>query len=152
MDNDLMSKRPYWKEVFRFYFAPVWQSALTILYLLFFLYFAIFYSGNVWTAIKFILYTLAQSGSLLGLAYLFWGVIFLITLIIPFSVSAYAMLLLYDVWIQNWSKKDKIFGTALLILLVPIIIILMDDVVRVVASQGVLRSFVEANNLNISGK
>lgn len=152
MDNDLMSHRPYWKEVFRFYFAPVWQSALTILYLVFFMYFAVFYSGNVWTAIKFIMYTLAQSGTLLGLAYLFWGVIFLITLIIPFSVSAYAMLLLYDVWIQNWSRKEKIIGTVLLIVLVPVIIILMDEVVRVVAGQDVLRSFVETNQLNISGK
>ncbi|PIS13509.1 MAG: hypothetical protein COT67_01415 [Candidatus Tagabacteria bacterium CG09_land_8_20_14_0_10_41_14] len=150
MENELTHKN-YLSRIFSFYFAPVWQSALTILYLLFFLYFAVFYVGNVWLALKFIWYTIINSGALLGLSYLFWGVIFLITLIIPFSISLYSMLLFYEIWHKNWEKKLKMFGTVLIILLVPLIIVVIDEILRVVVGQDVLSVFVSEHNLNLTG-
>ncbi|MBI2627833.1 MAG: hypothetical protein HYW71_00135 [Candidatus Niyogibacteria bacterium] len=154
MDNlPQIRKKGYLKEVFRFYFKPNWQSAvLTTFYLFFFSYFAVFYIGNVWLAIKFIWYTMIHSGSLLGLSYLFWGVLFLITLIVPFSVSVYALILLYEIWLKDWEKKDKVLGTILLIISVPVLIILTDEIVRVAASRDVLREFSQLNSLNIKGK
>lgn len=150
--DELIPPKNYLKRIFNFYFAPEWQSALTILYLVFFSYFAAFYLGNVWLALKFILHTIVNSGSLLGLAYLFWGVIFLVTLIIPFSVSLYALLLLYDIWHRKWPKNEKVLGTLIIIVLVPLVIIAMDGIVRIVVQQSVLFDFVNMYNLNITGR
>jgi len=152
MNNELIPPQNYLKRLSNFYFAPVWQSALTILYLLFFLYFAVFYIGNVWLAIKFIFYTIFNSGTLLGLSYLFWGVVFLITLVIPFSVSLYSFLLLYEIWNKDWMRKEKILGTVIIMVTAPLIIIFMDEVIRIVASQDVMTEFVQHNGLNILGK
>ncbi|MEK7596023.1 MAG: hypothetical protein AAB564_00510 [Patescibacteria group bacterium] len=154
MDNfPQIRKKGYLKEVFRFYFKPNWQSAvLTTLYLFFFLYFAVFYTGNVWLALKFIWYTMIHSGSLLGLSYLFWGVLFLIALVVPFSVSVYALILLYEIWQKDWEKKDKVLGTILLIFIVPALIVLTDEIVRFAASRDVLREFSQVNSLNLKGK
>ena len=143
-------KRSYLKRVTLFYFAPIWQSFFAIFYLLFFFYFAVFHSGKVVLAIKFLLYTIGNSVELLGLSYLFLGVIFLISLIIPFSVSIYAILLLFEIWEDtDWEHSIKLFVTALIILTVPLLIIVMDDVIRLVASQPQLQEFIFLNNLNI---
>jgi len=152
MIKDELVRKNYLKRVFKFYFAPVWQSALTILYLLFFAYFAFFYIGNVWLALKFIIYTIVNSGALLGLSYLFWGVIFLITLIIPFSASLYALLLLYEIWHKDWEQKQKIPGTVIIVVLVPIIIVAIDEILRIVVGQDVLKTFVIEHALNLTGK
>ncbi|MBU1179151.1 hypothetical protein KKB69_02360 [Patescibacteria group bacterium] len=152
MEHESVNKN-YIRRIFKFYFAPVWQSALTILYLVFFLYFAVFYVGNVWLALKFIWYTIINSGTLLGLSYLLWGVVFLVTLIIPFSISLYAMLLLYEIWEKkDWPRKEKVLGTLMLIVLVPLVIMAMDETVRIAASQDVLNTFVSGQHLNILGK
>jgi len=139
-------KEPYLKRLFRFYFnvAPIWQSFLTIFYLVFFSYFAVFYSGKLWIAFSFIIYTIKHSISFLTLNYLFWGVIFLITLIIPFSASFYAIFLLFEIWQHNegWTKKHKVLFTILIIVAVPLIIVLMDHIIRIVIKQDILKPFV----------
>ncbi len=147
-------KKNYLKKVFKFYFtpSPIWQSFLAIFYLLFFLYFAVFYVGNIWLALKFIFYTIVNSGVLLGLSYLFWGVIFLISLIVPFSISLYSVLLLYEIWKKDWKRADKVLGTLIILALVPFVIIVMDEVVRIAVSQGVLTEFAIEHNLNILGR
>ena len=145
-------EKHYFKKVIGFYFAPVWQSFFTILYFVFFGYFAIFHSGKIVLAFKFIVYTLGNSTLLLGLEYLFWGVVFLISLIIPFSVSFYALLLLYEVWNAQWDKRQKVLMTLLMLFATPLVIIIMDDIIRLVAGQDVLREFVVLHHLNISGK
>lgn len=136
----------------QFYFAPVWQSFFTMLYLLFFLYFSIFYVGNLMLALKFLLYTIANSAQLLALGYLFWGVVFLIGLIIPFSLSVYAILLFFEIWTRNkWEIKHKLLFTALILTATPLLIVIIDEIIRVVASQDVLREFVIRNELLING-
>jgi len=146
-------KKPsYIRRVSAFYFAPIWQSFFTIIYLVFFFYFAVFHSGKIVLAVKFIGYTLANSTSLLGLAYLFWGVVFLISLIIPFSLSLYAILFFYEMWNSHWDRHRKLLMTILLLTFIPLIIIIMDEIIRIVASQSVLAEFVRLNELNISGR
>jgi len=140
-------KQSYLGKMFSFYFAPMWQSFFTILYLVFFFYFAVFHSGKIFVAIKFLLYTLENSASLLGLGYLFWGVAFLISLIIPFSVSLYAILLFFEVWRERWETGEKLLATIALVVGIPMITILMDEIIRTVAGQEVLREFIVLNNL-----
>ena len=144
--------KKYIKNVFRFYFAPVWQSFLTILYLAFFAYFSVFYFGNVWLAIKFVFFTLAHSAKLLGLIYLLWGVVFIISLIIPLSASVYSIFLLYEIWRTGWEKKYKILVTILIVLAVLLLIVSMDEITRIAARQEVLKEFVAINKLNVSGR
>lgn len=147
-------KEPYLKRLISFYFAPVWYSFLTILYLLFFVYFTVFYSGHVLIAYRFLVYTLKNSVSLLGLSYLFWGVAFIITLVIPFSISLYAIFFLNNLWSNDtykWEKDRKILVTALIVVGVPLLIIFLDSIIRIVANQEVLREFVISNQLFVSG-
>lgn len=139
--------KTYLERLFKFYFAtaPIWRAFLTIFYLAFFSYFSVFYSGKLWIAFKFIFYTITHSVSFLTLSYLLWGVVFFITLIIPFSASFYSIFLLFEIWHHNadWTKKLKILLTLLVIFGVPLVIFLIDKIVRIVIAQDVLRPFVE---------
>lgn len=137
-----------------FYFAPVWYSFLTILYLLFFLYFTVFFSGHVLIAYRFLVYTFKSSVSLLELSYLFWGVAFIITLVIPFSISLYSIFFLNNLWNDHnykWERDRKILVTALIVVGAPLLIILLDVIIRIVANQEVLREFVIINELFVRG-
>ncbi len=143
-------QKSYLKQVITFYFAPIWQSFFTIFYLIFFFYFAVFHSGKLWLASKFLLYTMSNSTELLGLSYLFLGVIFLISLIIPFSVSVYAILLLFEIWEETkWDQSIKLLVTSLIIATAPLLIIVMDDVIRFVASQPQLQEFISLNHIRL---
>ena len=143
-------KKSYLRQVSTFYFAPIWQFFFTIFYLVFFFYFAVFHSGKLWLAFKFLMYTLNRSVELLGLSYLFLGVIFLISLIIPFSVSVYAILLLHEIWHKtDWEQNIKFFVTALVIVTTPLLIIVMDDIIRLVAHQSALQDFIFLNNIHL---
>lgn len=143
-------KQSYLKQVTQFYFAPIWQSFFTIFYLLFFFYFIVFHSGKIWLAFKLITYTFGNSSELLGLSYLFLGVVFLISLIIPFSVSVYAILLLFEVWKETtWEQSVRLFVTALIIVTVPLLIIVMDDIIRLVGSQPQLQEFIFLNHIRL---
>lgn len=143
-------QKSYLRQVTQFYFAPIWQSFFTIFYLLFFFYFIVFHSGKLWLAFKFILFTFGNSSELLGLSYLFLGVTFLISLIVPFSVSVYAILLLFEIWQETkWEQSVKLFVTALVIMTVPLLIIVMDDIIRLVASQPQLQEFVFLNHIRL---
>lgn len=136
------------KQLFSFYFANSWSSFFTISYLLFFLYTALFYFDNVILAIKFLFYTLGLSTPLLEISYLFWGVVFIITLIIPFSISIYALFILHNLWDKTKLQKKQKFITTLFVIVLTIIIILsMDDIIRIVAKQDPLADFIQRNAL-----
>lgn len=147
--NEEQQERKYLKRMLHFYFRTRWESFFTILYFVFFSYFAIFHSGKLFVALKFLFYTFVQSPGLLELPFLFWGVVFIISLIIPFSISLYAIFLLYEVWESNWEYTRKLLFTALLITAIPLLIIAMDEIIRFVAGQGVLSEFIFINKLQI---
>jgi len=149
---DTPKKPSYIKKLLTFYFARRWQSLVTIFYLAGFGYFAVFYLGNLWLSLKFIGYTLANSAQLLGLAYLFWGVAFLIALLVPFAASIYALILCYEIWTGEWKEWQKALGTIALIFAAFFIIISADNSIRLVAGQTELEEFVTQENLDIIGK
>jgi ABC-type glycerol-3-phosphate transport system permease component len=78
-------------------------------------------------------------------------VIFLITLIIPFSVSLYSIFLLFEVWQHNsnWTKLRKTLLTVLIIVAVPLVIILIDKILRIVIEQDILKSFINTYKLDL---
>ena len=153
-DEKKIKREPYLKRLISFYFAPKWQSFLTILYLLVFLQSSAFYSGHLLIAYRFVVYTVKNSVSLLGLDYLFWGAAFTVSLIIPFSISLYAIFFLHNLWSgegNKWTKDRRILVSAVVVISVPLIIILMDMAIRIVADQDVLYDFIVRNGIRISG-
>ncbi len=142
------TEKTFLKKLTGFYFSNNWYSFLTIPYLLLFLYSAIYYFDNIILTVRFLIYTLRLSTPLLGLAYMFWGAVFVIALIIPFTVSISAIIVFYNLWKEtSLQVKQKIITTIFVIILTIIIIITMDDIIRFVAQQNVLLDFVERNNL-----
>ena len=136
------------KQLTEFYFANSWYSFFTITYLLFFLYSAIFYFDNVILAIRFLFYTLGLSTPLLSLGYLFWGTAFIITLIIPFSVSLSAIFILKNLWTKtDLQIKQKLISTIFATIIIVTIIITMDDIIRNVAKQDYLAEFAQKTSL-----
>jgi hypothetical protein len=142
-------KNPYLKRLLGFYFAPVWPSLFAIFYLVFFSYFAIFYSYNLILALKFILHTFDISSNLLGLPYLFWGVIFLISLIIPFSISIYSIALPYEVSSKSWSPHVKALVITLFAVGAVAVVVAMDEIIRIVGNQVPIIDFAIKNDLHI---
>lgn len=141
------NQKSYLKRVLGFYFSPVLWSFFTILYLLFFFYFILFYLDNVILAVKFMLYTFNTSTTLLNLPYLFWGALFILSLIVPFSLSIYAICLPYEIV----QLKTTDFKKGLLIALVLIstidAILIADMATRYIAHQAPIAPFVEAHGL-----
>lgn len=137
------------KQLFSFYFSNSWYSFFTVTYFLFFVYSALFYFDNVILAIKFLFYTFGLSTTLLEISYLFWGIIFIIALIIPFSASVYAIFIFHGLWEKtNIQVKQKFITTIFVIIITVGIIISMDDIIRLVAKQEPLIDFVQKNGLN----
>jgi hypothetical protein len=144
-------KKPsYFHLLLAYYFRPVWESFFTILYLVFFSYFLVFNAGKLWVAVKFIFSTFFSGISILTTTYLFWGVTFIISLIIPFSISLYAIIIFYEIWGKStWESYNKTLATIAIILAVPLVIILMDDITRTAGNQPELTPFTEENQLRI---
>jgi len=141
--------QPEIKPMFKFYFSNSWYSFFNISYLLFFVYSAIFYFDNVILAIKFIFHTLILSTSLLNINYLFWNIAFIISLIIPFSASIYALFIYHNIWEKSDLKtKQKFVSTIFVIITTITIIVSMDDIVRYVSKQDPLIDFVQKNELS----
>lgn len=144
-------KKSYLSEVVHFYFAPKLRSVFTILFLLVYGFFVIYYIDNVFLAIRYIFYILLGNNVLQDTSYLFWGLAFILALMIPFSVSIYSIFLLFDIWCKaEWSKYAKGIITTVLIICGLIAITTIDDVARYVARQDTLSSFVE--DINLTGR
>ena len=141
-------KKSYFKELVHFYFAPKLRSVLTIFFLIVYGFFVIYYLDNVFLALHYIFYIVLGSNVLQDTSYLLWGLLFILTLVLPFSISVYSIFLLFDIWCKtDWSKYVKSVITALCIIFGLITISVMDDAARSVARQDELASFIEDANL-----
>ncbi len=146
-------KQPsYPRRVLQFYLAPNWLSFFSIFYFLFFGYFALFYSGHLVVALRFLLYTLRHSAELLGLNYLFSGALFFLALVVPFSASIYAVVLGYEINLRPWSRRRKWSATLLLIILVPLVVALTDVFMRTIATTSSLSDFAAKEALLIGAR
>jgi hypothetical protein len=145
------AKKSYLSEVVHFYFAPKLRSVFTIFFLLVYGFFVIYYIDNVFLALHYIFYILTGNNVLQDTSYLLWGLSFILTLMIPFSVSIYSIFLVFDVWEKtDWSKYAKGIITLLIILGGLVSIAIMDDAARAVARHNALSSFIE--DINLTGR
>lgn len=144
-----LKKPHYLRRIARFYGRPHWVSLLTTLYLVWFAYFSVYHLNNIILAIKFIFHTLRIATSLLELSYLLWGVLFIISLILPFTISFSALFFPYEVWRTDWNTERKILIMALLIVTVLLAVSAIDELIKIIALQEPLQGFVIKNQLQI---
>ncbi|MBI5134097.1 MAG: hypothetical protein HZA81_01805 [Candidatus Taylorbacteria bacterium] len=141
-------KESYMRHVLHFYFAPELRSVGTIFYLVIFGYFTLYYVDNLLLAIKFLFHTLLGGTALTGISYLFTGMAFVISLVLPFFISFYSIFVLHRIWhTPQWAIYIKWLMTAVIIAGSLFLIILSDESARVAARQDVMRGFIEDSNL-----
>jgi hypothetical protein len=144
-------KKSYLKEVMHFYFAPKLRSVGTIFYLVIYGFFTIYYIDNFLLAVKFVLYILYGHTALESIAYLFTGTAFVISLIIPFSVSFYSLFVIFEIWKhEQWSRYAKSMIATIVVIGGIIIMILSNEAAHLAARQPVMQSFVE--DMNLTGR
>ena len=144
-----ITKKSYASDLLHFYFAPHLRSIGTIFYLVVFGYFTIYYLDNVLLAARFLLYVLFGHTALSGTVFLFTGLFFIISLVIPFAMSFYSILVLHEIWRNStWSKYVKGLVTAIVIAGGILIIIISSESARMAARQDSMQSFVEDANLS----
>lgn len=146
---DIPKKPRYIKRLARFYCQPHWISIATTLYFVIFAYFSIYHFKNIILAFKFIIHTLRIATSLLELSYLLWGVLFIVGLILPFTVSMTALFFPYEVSKAEWNTERKILVMGLLVIAVLSIVVAIDEFIKIVASQEPLQGFIIRNELQI---
>jgi hypothetical protein len=151
MTEKKAEKKSYLTEVVHFYFAPKLRSILTIFLLIMYGFFVVYYIDNVFLALHYIFYIVLGSNVLQDTSYLLWGLLFILTLVLPFSLSIYSIFLLFDIWCKtDWSQYIKTLVTVVLIVGGLIVISIMDDAARAVARQVELASFIE--DVNLTGR
>lgn len=135
------------ESIFNFYFNARWQTILTTQFLIIASYLCFFYIGNIWNALKFAYFTLAFSADMLGLNFALWGVLFEISIIIPFLASFYSIFLLPKIWDSKYHISQKALMTLLVIIIVPTLIVIADTLARYALDTYVLRDFVNIHNI-----
>lgn len=128
--------------IWKYYFKARWQTALNVHFLVVMVYLSLFYIGNVWNAVQFAFYTFTSSTEMLGLEFAMWGVIFEISVVIPFLTCWYAIALLPKIWQSGLSRFQRVLVTLVMFILIPAIIIITDTVARYALETDALREFV----------
>ncbi|HVT75067.1 MAG TPA: hypothetical protein VHD69_01450 [Candidatus Paceibacterota bacterium] len=142
------AKKSYIQEVARFYFAPDIRSIGTLVYLGIFGYFTLYYVDNLFLALRFLLYVILGHTALVGIAFLFAGMAFVVALVIPFFVSLYSIFVLHRVWDKpNWAAYVKWLMTLLIALGSVLVIVISDSAARLSVRQPAMQSFVEDANI-----
>jgi hypothetical protein len=141
----------YLKEVLHFYFSPELRTIGTLIYFGVFGYFTLYYIDNIFLTFKFMLYILLGHTALSGTGFLFAGVIFVLSLIMPFFISFYSIFVLHRVWDKrSWSGSAKWITTGLIVLVSLLIIVVSDNAARAAARKPAMQSFIE--DANLTGK
>lgn len=136
------------KKLRKFYLNPRWESLLSISYLFLFLYFAIFYVDNIFTAIRFIFRTFTVSTTLLTLSHALWGAIFVVAISMPFVISLAMIPTLPNIWNHKaWKKDQKILITLLALFVSIFLIAIADDLITAVAQRDILDVFFNAGTI-----
>jgi len=143
-------KFEYLKGLFGFYFAPKLRSFLTVLHFVVWSFVSVYYLEYIFYAARLVIYILLKSKILLSITYLFWSLAFILVLAIPFTLSFYAILTVYQVWAlhPNLARKWKMLITGGIIVGGWAALIFMSDISHYVASQPELRGFIEDAGLN----
>lgn len=135
------------ESIWRFYFQARWQTALTTLFLIMAVYLSLFYVGNIWNALTFAFYTFMASPDMLGLDFALWGVVFEVAVVIPFLASWYAILLLQKIWDSDYRVSQKTLLTLVMLAVVPMLIVITDQLARFALESDALREFVNVHKI-----
>lgn len=120
---------------------------LTTHFLIMATYLCFFYFGNIWNAAKFAFFTLLDSAEMLGLGFALWGVLFEIAVVIPFLASLYSIFLLPRIWRSSYRASQKTLLTLIMIVVVPMLIIITDQLARFALESDALREFVNLHKI-----
>lgn len=127
----------------QFYFNSSWYSLLTTSYLFLFSFFAIFYLDNIFSAIAFIFRTLFVSTTLLPMSSAVWGAAYVISLLLPFTVSISAIFALPKIWaVPTWKKDQKLLATIAVTIVILIVMLVSSDLIQTIGDLNVLAPFV----------
>jgi len=137
------------ESIWKFYFQSRWQTALAAHYLIAVAYLVIFYVNNLFVAFKFAFFTFSTSARQLGLEFALWGVVFMITVLVPFFTSWYAIFLLPNIWRSDYGKWQKSALTILMVAVFGSIIIIADTLARYALETGVLREFAHIHDIRL---
>ena len=130
------------ESIWKFYFQTRWQTILTTHFLIVTAYLSFFYIGNIWNAVKFLFYTFITSPEMLGLEFALWGVLFEISVVVPFLTAFYAIFLLPKIWRSHYKQTQKVLLTLLTLVIIPMLIIITDTLARFALATNVLAEFV----------
>jgi len=127
----------------QFYFNSSWYALFTTSYLFLFFFFAIFYLDNVFSAIGFIFRTLFVSTTLVPMSHAVWGAVYVISLLIPFTISIFAIYALPNIWGRlNWKNDQKLLTTIALTFVILIVMLIASDLIQTIGRMDVLVPFV----------
>ncbi len=149
MTSDTKKVPTYIQTALHFYFAPELRSIFTLPYLALFGYFSLYYLDSALLALRYIAYTVLGHTALLGITHLFVGVVFVLSLTLPFFISLYSIFVLPRVWkMHDWAHYIQ-WGVTIGIFIGGILIMICSDkVARTVANFPQLESFIEDTNLS----
>ena len=151
MAEEKSKKTSYLHHLVEFYFAPELRSIVTLPFLGIFGYFTLYYVDSVLLALRYLIYVTFGHTALQGISHLFIGMLFIISLALPFFISLYSIFVLHRMWDKpEWAVYVKWIMTFVMILGGIILIIGCDRLARFSARQDALQSFVE--DANISGR
>ena len=137
-------KQTYFKKVVSFYFAPLWRTFFTTLYLLCFGYFVLFFSDYILLGVRFLYYTFTLPTIALTLDYLFWGAAFVVMLVIPFSISLYAIFIPFELMKKlDWTRNLKILVAFIVALATIDVVVASDMVIRIIEKQPPIVRFLQ---------
>ncbi len=126
----------------QFYFNSSWYSILTTSYLFLFFYFAIAYLNNVFVAIAFIFKTFTTSTTLIPMVNIAWGAIYVISLLIPFTISIFAIVALPNIWQKiNWKKDQRLLATIAIVIVIFMVMLAASDLIETVSQSNYLVPF-----------
>lgn len=147
IEFNYMENESYLKKIINFYLSPSWTSLFTTIFLLIYGYLVVSHFYYIIIALKFVWYTITISKQLVGLNEVFWGLIFTLSLVVPFSVSLYALAVPYEISLKKWKFDKKAIAITLLSLLVILSVVVMDRVLTYTATKPGVIDFVIQNSL-----
>jgi hypothetical protein len=133
------AKKPTLKQ---FYFNSSWYSLFTTSYLFLFFYFAIAYLNNVFVAIAFVFRTFTTSTALIPMSNIAWGAIYVISLLIPFTISIFAIVALPNIWQRTgWKKDQRLLATIAIVVVIFVVMLIASDLIETVSQSSALVPF-----------
>jgi NADH:ubiquinone oxidoreductase subunit 6 (subunit J) len=108
-----------------------------------FFYLAIAYLDNIFSAIGFVFHTFSISTTTIPMSQTLWGAIYVVCLLVPFTVSVSAIVALPKIWQKdNWKKDQKLLASVILTVAILLIMLIASDLIQTIGKLEILKSFI----------